>query len=246
VAWRRKTGVEDVIMTSRSRSLSGLALMVVIIPVFAGLLACMPVPIGNPERSRIDPDITGIWVTLTAANSFTDASVYIFEPYDKRTWLLAGFQIKAGDLVDTENYDLSTYQGYEELAKNEQVSPDRVYANDVVLYKAWLTKLSGERFLTWEPKGQADALTDDPEAWFVFQIVKQDANTMELRMVDGDSDLFDDIEKSRRAYERVLKKHVNDPEIYGGPDDELRMTLVRAEGPTLTFLEKIADLILGD
>ena len=27
------------------------------LPAFLGLMACLPVPIGNPEKSRIDPEI---------------------------------------------------------------------------------------------------------------------------------------------------------------------------------------------
>ena len=48
-------------MRPNVRSASGMVLMLAIIPIFAGLLACMPVPIGDPERSRIDPEITGVW-----------------------------------------------------------------------------------------------------------------------------------------------------------------------------------------
>ena len=35
-------------MTPKIRSFSGAALMLVVIPIFVGLLACMPVPVGNP------------------------------------------------------------------------------------------------------------------------------------------------------------------------------------------------------
>lgn len=246
VACGSKTGKEGMTMTSRSRSLSGLALMLMIIPIMAGLLACMPVPIGNPERSKIDPDMTGVWAVLTDEHSDSDAVFYVFEPYDKRSWLLEGMQMQAGDLVDFDKYDLSTYQGFVDLAKNEKVASDQVYADGIVLYKAWLTKLSGEQFFTWEPKGKTDALTDDPEFWLVFHVTKKDKNTLVLSMVDGDSDLFDGIEKSRRAYERVLKKHVKDPEIYGGADDQYRLTLVRADGPVLSFLEKVADSVIEE
>ena len=41
-------------MKARTRSISGALMMLVIVPLFAGLLACMPeyVPLGNPERAR--------------------------------------------------------------------------------------------------------------------------------------------------------------------------------------------------
>ncbi len=234
-------------MTSTQRSLSGAALMLVLIPIFAGLLACMPVPIGNPERSRIDPEMTGIWVLLSPEEAELDGGFYLFEPYDKRTWLITGIEIRGGDSVDLHKYDLSSYEGYEKLASNEKVYVEHVYADDVVLYKTWLTKLAGEPFLTWERKGLADSLGEDPEYWIVYHIAKKDKDAMELRMVNGDAEPFDGIDKTRRAYERVLKKHVHDPVIYGEDDDEeYRITLKRAEGPVLEFLEEVAGFVLAD
>lgn len=231
-------------MTSRSRSLSGIALMLLIIPIFAGLMACMPVPIGDPERSRIDPDLTGIWVILSDEENEGDLGFYVVEPYDKRTWLVMGIAIESDDDVDFDDYDFSTYAGYEKLVADHRESPKNFYSDDVILYKAWLTKLGGVQFWTWEPKGMVDALTEDPEAWFVHRIQKEDDNTLSLDMVDGDADFFDDIEKTRRAYERVLKKHVNDPEIYYDDDDGGPARLFRAKGEVLTFLENVADDVL--
>ena len=50
----------------------------------------MPVPIGDPEKSRIDPDLSGMWLLLMGDLA---PAVALFEPYDKRTWLIAQFPI---------------------------------------------------------------------------------------------------------------------------------------------------------
>ena len=73
-------------MTPRQRSLSGLFLALILVPVLAGLLACLPVPIGDPERSRIDTSLNGLWLW--------GDGVMLFEPYDKRTWLLSAYKIR--------------------------------------------------------------------------------------------------------------------------------------------------------
>jgi len=232
-------------MTSRSRSLSGIALMLLIIPIFAGLLACMPVPIGDPERSRIDPDLTGIWVILADELFEGDVGFYVFEPYDKRTWLVMGIEIESDDDANFEGYDFSTYAGYEKLVADHRGAPKNYYAENVILYKAWLTKLRGVQFWTWEPKGMVDGLTEDPEAWFVYKVQKDDENALSLLMVDGDADAFDDIDKTRRAYERVLKKHVNDPEIYID-DEDGPARLARAEGEVLSFLKNVANDVIEE
>ena len=92
-------------MKPTTRSISGAVLMLAIIPAIIGILACMPVPIGNPERSRIDPEISGVWVWLDS----DDDAFYAFEPYDKRTWLLTGIPIEEGKDADFSDYDLDEY-----------------------------------------------------------------------------------------------------------------------------------------
>jgi hypothetical protein len=194
-------------MTPRIRSFSGAALMLVIIPMFAGLLACMPVPIGDPERSRIDPELNGVWAFVEDG---TDSGYYLFRPYDKRTWLVIG--IEDGGM-DSEK---------------------------IGVYKAWLKKLGGEQFMTWE---QAGAFNDDgsfqSQYWFVFRLEKNDSNNVSLHMLDYDFDGFealpdpDDYEGDyvgdmRRKFERVISKNVDNEALYGDAivlrrlgDDEL-------------------------
>jgi hypothetical protein len=190
--------------------------------------------------------MTGIWVIIESDSSDAEAGFFIFEPYDKRTMLITAITLSAGDELDLANYDFTSYAGYESLAATQQVQSDHVYADEVSLYKAWLTKLAGEWFFTWEPKGMADAPGEDPEFWIVQQIVEHTDGKMTLRWVHGESEPFADIKETRRAYERVLKKNVNNPEIYGAPDDEYRFTLVRAEGPVLGFMEDVAGYVIGD
>ena len=180
-------------MNKTLRSATGGLLMLLLIPFIIGLLACMPVPIGDPERSRIDPTVSGVWV---AEKEDEGAAYYAFEPFDKRTWLLTG--------VRTEG--------------NE---------GKVVLYKVWLTRLAGEQFMVWEPKAVYDNDTFTPEVWFVFRMERPDADTLDLHLVVGDDDAFEGVEKTRRAYERVLKKNVRNKDIYD--DDPLRMTRMEPE-----------------
>ena len=75
-------------MQSRIRSVYGAIIAILALPVFMGLTACLPtfqVPIGDPEKSTIDPYISGIWL------ADEEEAFYVFEPYDKRTWLLTAF-----------------------------------------------------------------------------------------------------------------------------------------------------------
>ena len=181
-------------MDANTRSFSGAALMLVIIPIIVGLLACMPVPVGDPERSRIDPELSGIWALIDGDDV---DGYYLFRPWDKRTWLVLGVE-----------------------AEGDNLKP-------VAVYKAWLAKLGGETFISWEMAG---GMNDDgsflPEYWFVFRVDKSDANLVRLHMLDYDYDGFEDLAEPegyqgnyvrdmRRKFERIIRKNVDDEDMYG-------------------------------
>lgn len=223
-------------MKPNIRSASGAVLMLVIIPVIVGLLACMPVPIGDPERSRIDPELTGVWAML---NSTDGAAFYAFEPYDKRTWLLTGVPLNEGARADLGDYELDSYARLAELIDKETVDDDGATATEVTLYKAWRTKLGGEWFMTWEPKAVFDKENFTPEYWVVFRMDRPDEDTLDLYMI-GEK-LFKGVEKTRRAYERVIKKNVKNEDLYA--DEALRLVRVRTEH--LGFFEDLAGEVIG-
>ena len=223
-------------MKPTTRSISGAVLMLAIIPAIIGILACMPVPIGDPERSRIDPEISGVWVWLLGSKE--DVAFYAFEPYDKRSWLLTGVPMEASEAVDLAKYDLQTYAGLAELIGNVTVGDDGVTATEVMPYKAWLTKLGGVWFMTWEPKTVFNNEGFLPELWYVFRIDRPDENTLDLTMLDDN--LFDGVEETRRAYERVIKKNARNQKLY--VDESIRLT--RVQPGHLDFFEDLAGEVI--
>ena len=223
-------------MKPATRSASGAILMLVIVPAIIGLLACMPVPIGNPERSQIDPDISGVWAMLDDG----DEAFYAFEPYDKRTWLLTGVPIEEGEQADLSGYDLETYEDLVSLMRKESVGEGGVTATSVIMYKAWRTRLGGEWFMTWEPKGLLDEDGFNPEYWIVLRFTKPNANTINLYLVNGEAKVFKDVEKTRRAYERVLKKNLDNKDVIS--EEPLR--LFRLQPEHLAFVGELASEVI--
>ena len=220
------------------RSASGAVLMLMIVPVIIGLLACLPVPIGNPERSRIDPEITGVW----AISDNSEAVFYVFEPFDKRTWLLTGVSLEEGEDADFGDYDLSSYDGLARLMETESVGDDGATATEMVMYKVWMTKLGGVWFMTWEPKGLFGSEQFAPDAWFVFRVDKPDSNTLVLSFCCDDEFFPDDIKETRRAYERVIKKNAKNPEMY----TEEPWVLRRVADEHIDFFEELAEEVIAD
>lgn len=225
-------------MTPKRRSASGALLMLVIVPMFAGLLACMPVPIGNPERSHIDPALSGIWMA-TEGSSIDGSVFYLLQPYDKRTWLVIGVGIDEGAEADFSDVEAETTEEVFAFLREIPVGEAGMVPSDnVALYKAWLTKLGGVTFMTWELHGGVDASGSlRPEYWFNWKIERVGNDRIDLYLCcdGGEEDVLGDLpdpgtdatdkelDKARRAWERALRKHAKNPDIYA---DEVS-TLVR-------------------
>ena len=135
-------------MKPRTRSISGALMMLVIIPIFAGLLACMPeyVPLGNPERAKVDPDMTGIW--YATGDEVLLGNIIFLQPWDKRTWLSVNVSVELREeldpeLYDPQKFDMSTYAGFMNVLDDISLDEDS-FDIVVITYKAWLVRLAGE------------------------------------------------------------------------------------------------------
>ena len=210
-------------MTPRNRTLTGALMMLVIVPIFAGLLACMPVPIGDPERSRIDPSMSGFWLM---DDNDGEAALYLFRPYDKRTWLVIGVEIIAGGNAEFEDPDLSTAGDIIATLRAHPAGANGLIAELPAVYKAWLAKIGKRRFMTWESIGDIhDAESFSPEYWLVFAIEEQQDERYTMRMVVPAEEVFEELGeakkedgwdpwKARRQWERALRRNIGKPELY--------------------------------
>lgn len=209
-------------MAPKIRSFSGAALMLVIIPIFAGLLACMPVPVGDPERSRIDPNLSGAW--LLAEDD--DFYMYQFLPWDKRSWLIVAAELKAGVEFDGEIPEIETPADYAAVLQDLPIGENGITSRSTTLYKAWLAKIGGELFMTWEMVGASNKDGRiPPDYYLVFKVEQVSADEYRLFMLNGEFEGFDDIPTRkeyegddyvadyRRAYERIIKRNLDNEEL---------------------------------
>ena len=204
-------------MKPRTRSISGGLMMLTIIPVIVGLLACMPeiAPLGNPERAKIDHELTGVWFM---EDDDEVAGVLYFEPYDKRTWLLFFIEPHDGEELDLGKETIETYDDMVEILTDEVrgVGSKGITASEVSTFKSWTTKLRGETFLVWEVKGQ---LRDDGTfgvdfAWN-WHLKKITPTHFEIRFINYADPIFEDVDlTNRRALEKVIRKNVNNKALY--------------------------------
>ena len=218
-----------------NRSRAGLVVSILILPFLLGVMACfvLPVPIGNPEKSRIDPALTGAWITTEGGED--GAWVLVFEPYDKRTWLLTWMALEPtseetaedGTAEDDAAPSAEKESGPEEAtsadsSEEEESSPDliadgQLIIENISIHKAWITKIKGERFMTWEPKlvlSSEGAMT--PEIWWITRIRTLDDDYLTLDYIN--SDHFEDVETRSQA-EKYIRRHIKDPELFMQEED---------------------------
>jgi len=216
-------------MTARQRTLAGITLALLMITAFIGLLACIPVPIGDPERSRINDSMTGIWI----GTDEDGLSVLVLEPYDKRTWLVGWYIVE----LQVE-HDLEGYDSYEELIEITRTAEH--VGTGVIFFKGWLKKIRGRLFMTWEPKAIFENFEDfEHELWFVWDVDLSQADQMTLRMVDHEFDGFDDVDQTRRAFESVIRRNVDNPELYVSDDEDLPGAYYRVQVDDVDMLQDV-------
>ena len=208
-------------MRGRQRSFTGAAIGLALIPVFIGLLACIPtfpVPVGDPEKSSIDPYISGLWLFSSEPDH-----LYVFEPYDKRTWLISGFDIEQDDeYCDFDSADEPTTDDDDEYAQ----LMSRYLTHDADCFeldggigvKAWRTRLGGEWFMTWEPRGYYDPDNGfGRDEYIAFRIDKSVDGELRLWFPKTNSDVFEGMDKetvTRRKIEKIIRRNADDPDFY--------------------------------
>lgn len=226
-------------MKSKYRSLSGAALMLVIIPIFVGILACMPehVPLGNPDRARIDPDISGIWIVTSDEGHL--GSLAVFQPWDKHTWMLTNVILDEGVDADWSVYDLESYDGIVALLENETWGRDGSGIDGMLIYKAWLTKITGEQFLTIDARGMVDEDGSLDSLFTVdYRLIKKSPDEFHVQMINEDYGALQDVPATPRAWEKVIRRNKDDGDLY--VDDVSRFHRVRPEHTKL-FSEIVAE-----
>ncbi len=233
-------------MRANTRSTSGALLMLVIIPLFAGLLACMPehVPLGDPERARIRPEMSGVWYTGDADDLL--GQVVVLQPWDKRTWLLLNILMEQPD--DDELYDFATYDGLVRWLADGRAQDEEVPLA-AILYKAWLTKIGGETFMTWEIRGLPNEDRDgeegllDPWWWWDFRVTASNGSAMVLHLLDDEFPPLKEAPRTRRGWEKVIRKHAQDDALYLENAMQLRRVDPEHEG---LFGKLVSEAMVGE
>lgn len=152
--------------------------------VVLGLMACVEHPVGDPERSQTSPEFLGMWLVEDSEGTTT---LLMLRPYDERTYLAGVFShhVVSGSVRPIRQFD----------------------------GKAWLTALGDATYITIEPLVWAHyaGLTDKPP-YLVGQIERVE-DVLKLRMVDGGRAPVKDA-ADRDQLEAVLREHGDSDAVF--------------------------------
>lgn len=193
---------EDTPKSSRHRTRVGLLLAVILLPLLLAVLACMPVPVGDPEKSQVDSAISGVWL----ADLDEDAPLVVFDPYDKRTWLVSWFNLKEETSLDSEQSD--------GVSAIRMLQENQYAITNFIMFKGWLTRIQGERILTLESKTFEPGVT--PEHWWVFRVRSDGMDHLELTDVDYEFEGLKDAKTPAEA-EEIIRQNLENPDFFEDP-----------------------------
>lgn len=184
-----------------------LSLPLAAVVLFLG--ACLPVGAGDPEASKVDARLAGVWAEINEDGS--EGDVVVLLPFDSRAYVMRSVKVdrtKGGVEIESEG-----------------------------LYKAWLATIGGVTFVTAQPLYPREAVADGkiPGLFVAAVTLSEDGTEIEAKGVDPGFDALADLralpghvsyepppegakvptEKEARALlEKVLVEHARNGKLY--------------------------------
>jgi hypothetical protein len=159
-------------------------IVAVVVAGLLGLAACLPVPLGDPAKSKADSRFFGVW-------EWRDSRVHraVIRPWDERTLIV---DVLSGD-----------------LAEDGTTKP-----RERDLYKAWLTDVKGQTFLTLQPIETIGMVNGDTrKPYFLIAKVKIDGITLTAMALDPEFKKLNGV-TTREALERIVSDNLDDPKLF--------------------------------
>lgn len=170
------------------RSLPSRRLFIALIgfAIIVGLIGCLEMPLGDPEKSKVDNQYVGLWLQKNAGNDNNDLISVI--PYDARTYVVT---------------DMS-------FSRDPQQRPQ---PKSEMIYKMWLTDINGATFATLEPKDPATLLPNAGKFYEVLKISRQ-GNTITAQDI-SEQFVKDANITTPQALEKLITENFQNPALYG-------------------------------
>jgi hypothetical protein len=161
--------------------------------VLLALVGCLPFPLGDPKKSQVDPKLCGYWASTS--DSGDEKELVALLPFDQHTYVLEDLKLKKQD-------DKWQPQGPPQL------------------FKAWLTQVRGQQFMTLEYLQQRLPGNTDQKVYPVLRLTTA-TDGLQVRLVKSDFEPMKNV-KSSADVEAVISKELDNPDLYSGEGPKFR------------------------
>ena len=176
-------------MKPSTRTWLSVALFVPLAAILLATFACLPAPVGDPEKSKVDPALTGIYRATPSDPADKTSELAFLRPWDGNTYYLQYVTTGTRDGKDVRQMQH---------------------------FKAWLTTFAGKTFLTAEPLDDLQyAIPEEGHkpVWVVLRLDKVEGG-LEVRLVTPDSEFIKGL-TTREQLEKAIADHVTEQALYG-------------------------------
>ena len=172
------------------------------------LVSCLPYPLGDPTKSQVDPALQGRWLR----DQDGSVSVVTLYPFDAHAYVLESRELVLnGSLVQPKSRFLA---------------------------KAWLTKVSGQTFLTLDQLDQKLlSESGDKKVYPVFRLTVS-KDTIQTTRVNEEFPGFKQAKNSQDV-ERIIGRELKNPDLYAESASYRRLTPER-DGQLLQAISELA------
>jgi hypothetical protein len=166
--------------------------------IVGGLLlaavGCIAIPLGDPEKSKVDPKLVGVWMSKPGDD---DQTMFTVTAYDARTYFVSEFDFS-----------------------KDKDKPD-VTAKSRMDWKMWLTDVGGQQFATLEMITPQLLLnspdSEDSKEKYAIAKLKLDGDKINIEMMNDDFVTAADIKDSQQLQD-FIAKNLDNPKLFSKGD----------------------------
>ena len=140
------------------------------------MVGCLPYSLGDPEKSQIDPKLSGYWVSA----SDDQKEVVALFPFDQHTYVVEDVKLKKQD---------------------DKWQPDGAPQ----IFKGWLTNVRGQQFMTLDFLQQHLPSSTDQKVYPVLRLTPTPEGML-VRMVKSDFEPMKNVKSSAEVQQLIEKE----------------------------------------
>lgn len=156
--------------------------------VLAAVLAgCLPFPLGDPQKSKVDPKLAGHWMSDDSERPMI-ISVY---PFDEHTYV-----------IESREYE-----------KDNGALQRQTHT----VWKGWLSDLKGKTFLTLDPLVQHLPSNEDGKKVYPVLRIERQGEKISIHRVNEDFESMKQVKSAKEEQELIAKEIDNPSLYAGEP-----------------------------